>query len=281
MTETVTTATQTAVKAAPQIIFHEYPQELERKLSLPATKDDIAAIFTFAMRDKAEINPILKTPELVSVAQLGFMLQNVRRKVSGEPYFKHVMRTAVLVSGEDILSSLSEADSRVLCAAAYLHDAIELQRKARESYGADSLLEDVVQCGLKPEEAERAVGLVSLVTPDREGQEIHSEADYFRYKIGDLRKKYTYNFPDGHLLRLLKAADTLANMEETVEDIRMGRDDSNMHRPLPVRLKVFQSKIKIIKTYDPENPFIEGLERVYGELVQASAHLLKQSGNEH
>lgn len=214
-----------------------------------------AAVSAFALKDMA-ISGILMQPPLSAVMGLAYRLQDVPRKVSKEPYFKHVLRVTAHMTQDRILADFSPPDQRVICAASLLHDSIELQRKAQSPYSRNDLEQDLRACGMEESELKRTALLVERLTPEKDGIAVKNNLAYIRYKISEFRNKFMLDVPDAHILRLIKSADTLANLEETVDDIRRGRKDEDMGRPLSIRDLVFKGRINVIERNDPHNPFL-------------------------
>lgn len=63
-------------------------------------------------------------------------------------------------------------------------------------------------------------------------------------------------------LRAIKAADVLANLEETVDDLKKGREDGRMKHSLQERYQVFEYRIRRIKELFEHNKANELLELI-------------------
>lgn len=251
--------TESAISSAVATRAMPVPGLFPESIGLQPLSPEWQAISAFALRDRPGMPAELLENPLLRVTALAYRLQDVQRKVSGEPYFKHVMRTVMHAGREDILAGMPPADRRVLIASALLHDALELQRKARNRYGKRQLRQDLLGAGVDPEETARVVRIVTFLTPPVEGKNIRDEEDYLRYKVKDFKKKFVTVGRDSKLTRLIKTADLLANLEETVADLQEGRADGNMGRSLGIRKLVFAARIRLISLCDPHNPFLPEL----------------------
>lgn len=241
----------------PVLAIDTVPSDL---LGLSSLHERTRPVLRFALHDKPVPRALLEPP-LPRVAGLAFDLQNVDRKVSGEPYFKHVLRTVVhTAEAMERLDDLSPSDRRVLLATAYLHDSLELQRKNNRPYGEDELLHDVLDIFPDREEAARIVSLVSALTPPRDGVSFSDDREYLQYKVRTFQEKLRSNHPDRRLLRIVKAADMLANMEETTDDIERGLDDARMGRGYGLRVWIFRTCTWALRLHDRTNPLLPELE---------------------
>lgn len=234
-------------------------KEIWQQIGLREESEQWKAISVFAFKDRILPPDLLEAP-LSDVAAIAYRLQNVSRKVSGEPYFKHVMRTVMLVAQEEETAQLEPSERRILLSSALLHDAVELQRKLHRRYGREELLGDLRTCSMGFEETARIASIVLRMTPAKEGALIKEDSEYIKYKLKDFEKKFEAVEEDSAFIRTIKSADTLANLEETVEDLAKGRNDTNMGRPLQVRKSVFEGRIRILEKRDPSNSFLPRLK---------------------
>jgi hypothetical protein len=95
---------------------------------------------------------------------------------------------------------------------------------------------------------------------------------YLDFKVDDVRRYYSREAYERLRLsslltaRVVKAADVLALGLEMTDDIRKGREGSNLQSPnlfnaaLETRLELIRRRLALFQTFDPANPFIPDIE---------------------
>ncbi len=177
-----------------------------------------------------------ENPTVLAAAELACQLhQEDRRKVGGDPYFKHPLKTACLcaqlVRAEDFKQGdLNQYYWEIMEAAAFLHDVIEIRRD-KDNYNTEQLTKDLIEAGIEKEKAAAITYLVNKLTPSSKEEGISPEQRR-REKQEDFLRIMTETCNDwqgsdkemmANILRLVKVADILANLEETVADLPLGR----------------------------------------------------------
>lgn len=161
---------------------------------------------------------------------------------------------------------LTTDQQEILMATAFLHDVLEL----RPGLKVDDLREAIRSYLTEADvgKMETAISLTEILTSSpREGEE-----DTFAWMVRkgtDFSIIYpgSMNSPHWPILRIAKAADVLANLEETLTDLIEGRVDHGFKYSLADRLAVFDMRIAIIEEVDPENPLLPLLIGVSQELT--------------
>ena len=67
-------------------------------------------------------------------------------------------------------------------------------------------------------------------------------------------------------MRIIKAADVLANLEETVDDLEKGRKDGRMKRSLEERFRVFEYRVGRIKemfAYEKADELLNFISKIF------------------
>lgn len=185
--------------------------------------------------------------------------QDVKRKVNEGLYLRHILRTLVLAS--EIYNQLPEEkrekiDYKVLIFASLLHDYKELRQKNGKKDDIERVKEQLQRYGfLTEKEIDLIFDLVDRLTPEEKLVDKNDVNSYLEAKRRDFQRvwededenKRTY-------LRVVKAADVLANFEETVIDLENGKNDGKMKVPKFWRMRVFYERLDVIKK---EFPFLE------------------------
>ncbi|GAB4219238.1 MAG: hypothetical protein Fur009_4380 [Candidatus Microgenomates bacterium] len=185
--------------------------------------------------------------------------EEYKRKVNDGLYLRHILRT--MVNADLFFQHLKaenklpdDFDYEVLIWATALHDAIEINQ---ENGG------QLTQYGVDDQKAEKISQLVLFLTPkktDHKKTQEEKTQDFDRIWNGkgvdDNEKQWWQN--NQYYLRLVKAADVLANLYETVDDIKKGKEDEKMKRSLKERFEQFQYRVEKIKNnglpvFDAEN----------------------------
>ena len=180
-----------------------------------------------------------------------------KRKVNEGLYLRHILRTVVnadllyqqLKSREDFPEDF---DYQVLFMVSALHDAIEINQKGDELNKKD-LTERLMEIGFEQKKAEKICKLVQFITPPTKNK----NQPYFDSKKYDFDRIWEGEELDEEIkkwwetnkwyLRIIKAADVMVNLEETVGDLQKGREDGKMARSLEERYQVFAYRVEKIK----------------------------------
>ena len=89
------------------------------------------------------------------------------RKVSGDPYFKHLFYTAYLCfKHADDLGFKDASQKRIFISSALLHDVLEIKRKNHQVFTEEDLLKELIQSDISEEEAKKIITIVSFLTPE-------------------------------------------------------------------------------------------------------------------
>ena len=226
---------------------------------------------------------IFSQEQFLQVADLArFCYFPTKRKVSGDPYFKHVLATVVPLCSDEIME-LNDEDQQVMIAAAFLHDALELNNKNGNGLN-DCNLKSKLQTIYSPEISARIMAIVRVLTPEEVDKSELAGQKYLDFKLSEVEDKFKGERFKGlegknlEILRLIKTADVLANLRETVIDIESGYDNGiKMFKKPYVWLEIFALRIEKIKQLQPNNLFLEQLDNwlvrladfmINGELIQ-------------
>ena len=213
--------------------------------------------------NKPEFIPIVKFTEDFH--------KNDIRKVTGDPYIKHLLYAAFLCFRSPDFWNYNDADKRIFIAGAFLHDAIEMKEK-KGNFKHANLLDLIKSSCSNEEEARRIVTISSLLTPLKKPKK-YIKDEWLKIKLTDFRniintkdyevlRKYNRLFPSNTIsidtakqlagmITKIKIADDSANIRETVDDVTSGRDKINK-KPngivsLGWRVEDFQNRISIIR----------------------------------
>lgn len=201
-----------------------------------------------------------------------------RRKVNDGFYLRHILRTMV---NTDLLyqqlrnkGQLPEGfDYEVLIWASALHDAVEISRENGGELDQEKLRQKLIDYGIDETKAENIAKLVLFLTPEKtdEGKKTveQKRQDFDRIWSGEglSSEQKAWRESNQFYLRLIKAADVLANLYETVDELEKGKVDGQIKRPLAQRYLEFQYRIKRIEeTFGPQ-------ERVRKDLEGLDSHL--------
>lgn len=202
--------------------------------------------------------------------------QTDQRKVTKEPYFKHLLYSTYLCweKVEESGNKYNQNNKSVLIGSVLLHDAIELKKKTDKKYNENLLFEKMVE-QLKPKndfeyrQIKRIIIISTIMVPDPKPED-KSRKPWVNYKINgfnkimeitpeELIKKYARMFKDDILsfeeaqiladsIKYIKIADETANIEETIDDAFYGRDGKEIDgmKPLSWRLEVFKKRKRIM-----------------------------------
>ncbi len=194
--------------------------------------------------------------------------QDIRRKVNEELYLRHVLKTAVLAS--EIYEGLSDEergklDYQVLIYSALLHDVIEVKRENGEPDDLESLRKQVKEALLEDPQIDLIFDLVRILTPEKKQQK--DSNPYLQRKRNDFLRIWNESDENKRrYLRVIKSADVLANLEETVIDLESGRENGQM-KPLILRYQVFNERMSYISSEFEQQEFLlrgkDYLRRMY------------------
>jgi hypothetical protein len=93
----------------------------------------------------------LNRPEVFQLVEFAMDFHKEdKRKVTGDPYVKHLLYSAYLSYISPEFKKYSPSDKKVFVAANLLHDSIEMRRKVNSSYGERECYQQLIDCGLAP-----------------------------------------------------------------------------------------------------------------------------------
>jgi len=200
------------------------------------------------------------SPEFFSLLQRIFPLLvevyplDVRRKVNKGLYLRHILRTMVLADKlyQEFREKGVKLSYEVLITAAALHDAIEINRKNDREISVEYLQQRLQEIGFEEKDAYNISHIARFLMPQK-----NPSLSYFEQKRQDFERIWEGEGLKGakkkwwevnkDYLRAIKAADILANLEETVDDLRNGRENGRMKHSLQERSQVFEYRIRRIK----------------------------------
>lgn len=244
-----------------RVSFHAVtPQHLDRTI-------------TFAFQDsEPEFFNFLRDPFLLGIAQITVELHAYERKANKDPYVKHLFATVAELWQPYVAPLLQRGmieEARFVVASAYLHDVIEIQRKYHVNFTPDLLAQILSRLpGANQHRTKRIIDMVAILTPDVEGEIIEDNQLWVDTKLLEFRTKMKRGAgADTSTLHLIKAADMIANIRETYEDLLAGRD-KDMRRPLPLRLQVFKQRIEeFLAMVSPYHPLRSRLIEMHALVV--------------
>lgn len=204
-----------------------------------------------------------------------------RRKITGDPYFKHLFYTAYLCFESSENSEYSDSEKRIFIGGALLHDAIEIRRKKKD-FGQINLFNLIKPECFNEEEARRITTISSLLTPFFKPKKLTEKEKWLKIKLTDFTniistkdyevlRKYNKLFPHNtisietakrlaEMIKQIKIADEAANLRETADDVKTGRDKigekPNGIMELDWRAEDFRNRLIIIKEQQPNNPLL-------------------------
>ena len=192
------------------------------------------------------------------------------RKVTGDPYFKHLFYTAYLCFEQaGNLGFKNDPQKRIFISSALLHDVLELKRKNHQTFTEENLFEQLVQSGIDEVEAKKITTIVSFLTPEPKDPDLSLEL-WKDKKRKDFNQIINFEPSDEMPLELLemakqiKIADEMANLRETVDDVKSGKDGQDReiydHKPFADRVAVFEERISVIAEKYPRHSFLPQLQ---------------------
>jgi hypothetical protein len=176
--------------------------------------------------------------------------KNYTRKVNEGLYLRHILRTMVLADElyRQLRSKGVNLNYEVLMMAVALHDAIEISRKNGEKISVEDLQQRLREIGFDDRDAYNISYMARFLIPQKD-----PNLDYFGQKqkdfdriwdgegLGEEEKAWWEANKD--YLKVIKAADVFANLEETVDDLKKGREDGKMKKSLEERFRVFEYRV--------------------------------------
>jgi len=193
--------------------------------------------------------------------------KNYTRKVNEGLYLRHILRTMVLADEfyRQLTSKKISLNYDVLMMAAALHDTIEINKKNGEKMSVEYLQQRLREIVLIMANAYNISYMARFSIPQKDPNLYYFEEkkqDFERIWDGKglkgAKKKWWEANKD--YLRIIKAADVFANLEETVYDLEKGREDGKMKRSLVERLGVFQYRVGRIQemfAYEKANELLD------------------------
>jgi len=159
----------------------------------------------------------------------------------------------------------------VLMMAAALHDAIEISRKNGREVNVEYLQQRLREIGFDEGDAYNISYMARFLIPQKD-----PNLDYFEEKKQDFEKDFDGKGLRGSkkkwweankdYLKVIKAADVLANLEETVDDLEKGRKDGRMKRSLEERFRVFEYRVGRIKemfAYEKADELLNFISKIF------------------
>ncbi|MEK7522299.1 MAG: hypothetical protein AAB569_01875 [Patescibacteria group bacterium] len=192
------------------------------------------------------------------------------RKVTGDPYIKHLFYTAYLCFKQaDDLGFKDDSQKRIFISSALLHDVLEIKRKNHQAFTEEDLFKQLEQSGIDKAEAKKITTIVSFLTP--EPKDLNLSPEFWKdKKRNDFNRIMNQELSEELPLELLsmakqiKIADEMANLRETVVDVKSRQDGPDKeihdHKPFADRIAVFEERINIITEKYPMHSFLPQLQ---------------------
>ena len=219
-----------------------------------------------------DIHNFLKEQNFLQIKDLVIDLhKDFFRKVTGDPYFKHLFYTAYLCFEQaGNLGFKNDPQKRIFISSALLHDVLELKRKNHQTFTEENLFEQLVQSGIDEVEAKKITTIVSFLTPEPKDPGLSSESwkDKKREDFNRIMNQGPSEELPEELLAMAKQskiADEMANLRETVVDVESGKDGPDKkihdHKSFADRVAVFEERISIIAEKYPTHSFLSQLQK--------------------
>lgn len=202
-----------------------------------------------------------------------------KRKVTEDPYIKHLIYSSYLSYESPESKKYNKSDKKVFIAASLLHDTIEIYRKTNPEYKEKEYYAELIDNGFEPYEARRITLLVNILTPEPKAKSL-TDDEWLNKKYDDFKRilkiqsgevreidselflpiygtKFKYLTEKDYdilaeMTREIKMADEAANIRETVDDIIQGKDGhkvtSNGIKSLTLRFKDFKNRFELINS---------------------------------
>ena len=219
----------------------------------------------------SNIRNFLNEPNFLQIKDLVIDLhKDFSRKVTGDPYFKHLFYTAYLCFKQtDNLGFKDDSQKRIFISSALLHDVMEIKRKNHQIFTEENLFEQLVQSGIDEVEAKKITTIVSFLTPEPKDSDLSpglwkdkKREDFDRIMNQEPSEKLPLELLV--MAKQIKIADEMANLRETAVEVRSGQDGSNKeihdHKSFADRIAVFEERINIITEKYPMHSFLPQLQ---------------------
>lgn len=241
---------------------------------IPKDKKEIYG-FVFSGEDVSGTNEFFTNPIVLAAAQLAFNLHQNDKRRSGDPYFKHPLKTAYLASKMN--EKLGDDYWEIMVAAAFLHDVIEIRRN-RDCYDLERLIDDLIKFGVEKGKANAIAYLVGKLTPPPKKEEVN-----FNQRREKKQSDFLAIMTDGccdwpgedkdvlaEILKRVKVADIWANLEETLEDCHRGLNDGCLFgKPTDYVFGVFSDRIGYLRRHKVlSDDVIQGLSSQLSQLAE-------------
>jgi hypothetical protein len=229
---------------------------------IPQEQIDNTYQFVFIAEDlhpeSSGIKQFFENPTVLTAARKAFGLyQDEKREATGDPYFKHALKTAYLSSKMINPDELGQDYWEVMVVTCFSHDLIEIRRD-KDGYNVEQLTEDLIEAGVEERQAKRITYLTDKMTPSPKEEETFfdgrrgkKQADFVRImeeRCDDWQGSDKEMM--AAILRLVKALDVLANLEETVADWLIGRQDGTfIGKPIEYVVGVFGDRVQYLETH--------------------------------
>jgi hypothetical protein len=185
---------------------------------------------------------------------------DLKRKVNEGLYLRHILRTMVLADElyRQLRSKGVNLNYEVLMMAVALHDAIEISRENGREVSVEYLQQRLREIGFDEDDARNISHMSEFLVPKETSSENYFEQkqkDFDRIWDGEglSEEERLWWEANKDYLKVIKAADVLANLEETVDDLEKGRKDGRMKRFLVERYQVFEYRIGKINQWLESN----------------------------
>jgi len=219
------------------------------------TPEQINRVINFVfLQEEGPVPIFFENKTILKAAQLAFELyQGEERKVGGDPYFKHPLKTAYLCAEMINPDELGEFYWEIMVAAGFLHDVIEIRRD-KDDYNVEQLTKDLIEAGVGKQRAERIAYLTDKLTPKPKKEKTSltqrrgdKQADFLRI-WEEICDDWLEDDKEvmARILRLVKVADIWANLEEMVEDLPLIEDGTFAGKPLVYTIGVFRDRIEYL-----------------------------------
>ena len=244
--------------------------ETQKEPSLPIEGIFASAWFLLRNSDQ-DISYFIVEPIYRRIKDLAIDLhKDFSRKVTGDPYFKHILYTAYLCFRHANDYGFSEDSQRnVFIGSAFFHDILELKRNNHESFTEDDLYKQLEKNRINPDEAKKIAAIVNFLTPEKKdpdtlsGQWMEKKRIDFN-RIMDKKPSDELSLEMLEMAKQVKIADEAANLRETLEEVKSHKDGPDKvihdHKPFSSRVAVFEERIGIITQRYPKHPLLPQLK---------------------
>lgn len=236
--------------------------------------------------DRKNFIEFLHQPEVFPIVQFTLNFHKAdKRKVTDDPYFKHLLYTAYLCFESPKFPEYTDSERRVFIASSLLHDASEMKRKNNQNFKPADLFTLIKNECLSLEEARRITIISSILTPQSKPKKPDKER-WLDLKLTDFKKtitvsdneilkKYQRVFPGNtisnetvvkmsEMIKEIKIADEAANLRETVDDVKHKKEyngrQPNGIKSLDWRVEDFRNRLMLIRGLYPNHLLYKQLE---------------------